>query len=309
MALFKGGRYMKDAYWFTHDCNAKDDTKTTLLIEQLGLEGYGIFWILVEILRDQPNYKYPLILLPSIARKYNTTHEKVKAVVLSYNLFVIENNEFFFSQSLNERMLKLDNKREQARLAGLSSARKRLESRNEIPTDVERTLNGGSTPVQLEQNSIEQNNIIKKNTLLSEINISDVPEKLVIFYKTALSFQKLFIANLKEIDLINTSPEKAKFLEYVTPIRLMIEIDKRTNDEIKQVYNFLKKDLFWKRNILSTSKLRAKFEKLLIESRKESYKLFNDTFTGERDGKCFVNGVPASKDQLTLYLRQHDNSI
>lgn len=32
----------KDAYYFTHDSNAKDDPKCALLIDQLGMEGYGI---------------------------------------------------------------------------------------------------------------------------------------------------------------------------------------------------------------------------------------------------------------------------
>ena len=94
----------KDAYYFSHDSNSKDDPKCVMLIEQLGLEGYGIFWILVETLRDQPGYKYPLALLPAIARKYNSTTQKVETVVKSYNLFQFTDDEFFFSISLKERM-------------------------------------------------------------------------------------------------------------------------------------------------------------------------------------------------------------
>ena len=47
----------KDTYWFRHDSNAKDDYKCMILIEQLGCEGYGIFWILVETLREQKDYR------------------------------------------------------------------------------------------------------------------------------------------------------------------------------------------------------------------------------------------------------------
>lgn len=46
----------KDAYYFTHDSNAKDDPKCALLIDQLGMEGYGIYWMLIEVLRDQPDH-------------------------------------------------------------------------------------------------------------------------------------------------------------------------------------------------------------------------------------------------------------
>lgn len=115
----------KDAYYFSHDSNSKDDPKCVLLIEQLGLEGYGIFWVLIETLREQPNYKYPIILLPAIARRFNTSTEKVKAVVLNYQLFKIENDEFFYSESLNERMLFLEEKRVKRSLAGKAGNEKR----------------------------------------------------------------------------------------------------------------------------------------------------------------------------------------
>jgi hypothetical protein len=72
----------KDAYWFSHDSNAKDDPKSMKLIDQLGLEGYGIYWVLIETLRDQPEYRYPLDMIPILARRYNTSGEKMKAVVV-----------------------------------------------------------------------------------------------------------------------------------------------------------------------------------------------------------------------------------
>lgn len=92
----------KDAYYFPHDSNAKDDEKCIILLEELGPEGYGIFWILVETLRDNPRYRARLKILPAIARRYNTTHEKVRAVVTRYDLFVIEEDEFFL-QSIPHR--------------------------------------------------------------------------------------------------------------------------------------------------------------------------------------------------------------
>ncbi len=53
----------KDAYYFSHDSNAKDDPKCMLLIEELQLEGYGIYWVLIETLREQENFKYPLKMI------------------------------------------------------------------------------------------------------------------------------------------------------------------------------------------------------------------------------------------------------
>jgi len=134
--------HIKDAYYFSHDSNAKDDPKCVMLIEQLGPEGYGIYWILIETLRDQPSYKYPIALIPAIARRYNTTAEKMKTVVGNYGLFEVDENDFF-SLSLIKRMEHFEYKREIARRAGKESAKKRLG--NGRSTDVQQTLNSGST--------------------------------------------------------------------------------------------------------------------------------------------------------------------
>lgn len=130
----------KDAYWFQHDSNAKDDPKCSMLIEQLGLEGYGIYWVLVETLRDQPGYRYPLNMISVIARKYNTTTEKVRVVVGNYGLFVLTEDEFFLSESLCRRMEIWEGTKESKRIAGRKSgAARRLaagvpeEVRSDLP--------------------------------------------------------------------------------------------------------------------------------------------------------------------------------
>lgn len=150
----------KDAYYFPHDSNAKDDPKCVLLIEQLGMEGYGIYWMLIETLRDQREYRYPVALLPALARRYNTTVEKVKAVVCNYSLFIVEEDAIFFSQSLINRMIPLEHKREQARKAGLKSAEKRALI-NRGSTTVERPLNGRST-IRVNKSRVKESIVDKR---------------------------------------------------------------------------------------------------------------------------------------------------
>ncbi|MFV7791327.1 DUF4373 domain-containing protein [Aliarcobacter lanthieri] len=148
----------KETCYFSHDANAKDDFKVMLLIEELGLEGYGIFWVLIETLREQQNYKYPLRLLSVLARKYNTTLAKLEVVVRNYHLFVIEDDCFFYSNSLNRRMQKMQEAIEQRVIAGKISAAKRkqkqieqlkqLEINLSVNDSIERPLNECSTSVQ-----------------------------------------------------------------------------------------------------------------------------------------------------------------
>jgi hypothetical protein len=125
----------KDAYYFPHDSNAKDDPKSIMLIEELGLEGYGIFWVLIETLRDQPEYKAPMSMLPALGRRYNSSGEKFRAVVSRYGLFEVDNNEFFFSKSFGKRMELIDKKRKELSDAGKLGNIIRWQSRGESGGD------------------------------------------------------------------------------------------------------------------------------------------------------------------------------
>ncbi|PRM93664.1 hypothetical protein CJ673_09315 [Aliarcobacter cryaerophilus] len=159
-----------DSCYFSHDANAKDDFKIMLLIEEMGLEGYGIFWVLIETLREQQGYKYPIRLLSVIARKYNTTLAKVEAVVARYQLFVIEDDCFFYSKSLIRRMQPLERAREQRVIAGkISAAKKQIKIENQISQlkidlsasdSIQRPLNECLTVVQ--QSKVKKSKVKKR---------------------------------------------------------------------------------------------------------------------------------------------------
>jgi hypothetical protein len=118
-----------DTYYFSHDSNAKDDPKCVMLIEQLGCEGYGIFWILIETLRSQPDFKYPFNLVGALARRYNTSGEKMTTVIKMYGLFQVE-DDMFFSLRLMRAMEEYNAKKLRYIKAGSSggqaSVKKRL---------------------------------------------------------------------------------------------------------------------------------------------------------------------------------------
>jgi len=111
----------KDSYFFRHDSNAKDDPKISFLIEDLGLEGYGAFWVIIELMRDQSNYKLPLKTIPIIARKYNIEKNKLEKVIKNYDLFVIE-NDLFYSISFLNRMREIDEIRQRNKENGKKGA-------------------------------------------------------------------------------------------------------------------------------------------------------------------------------------------
>jgi len=139
------------AYWFKHDSNAKDDYKCMLLIDQLGLEGYGIYWVLIETLREQEGYRYPMAMLPILAKRYGTSGEKMRAVVASYGLFEVFEDDSFSSPSLLRRMNEFEElvqrKKELCSTAGKRSAESRalrkIGRERQLPAGIP-TPNGGS---------------------------------------------------------------------------------------------------------------------------------------------------------------------
>jgi hypothetical protein len=103
-----------------------------------------------------------------------------------------------------------------------------------------------------------------KKSLLSEIEISDFPEINNDYFEIAKSFQLLFKNNLIEAGTATTLIDKANG-KWIDDVRLMIESDKYTMDDLRAVYLFLQKDAFWKQNILSISKLREKMPQLKLK--------------------------------------------
>lgn len=81
----KDGKYLMaiDAYYFSHDSNAKDDPKCVLLIEQLGLEGYGIYWVLIEMLSSEVDHK----LKVNEIQGFGITPELISDLIKEYKLF------------------------------------------------------------------------------------------------------------------------------------------------------------------------------------------------------------------------------
>ena len=98
----------RDTYYFPHEYNAKDDPKCERLISVMGMEGYGIFWALLETLRAQPGYTYPLANIPIVAHKYYTTPELMRHVIFDFGLFTIVEDKIFFSNGLLNRMQPMD---------------------------------------------------------------------------------------------------------------------------------------------------------------------------------------------------------
>ena len=146
----------KDAYYFPHFSNARHDRKVKRLIKELGVEGYGVFFMLLEVLREQLDYRYPIDDIDLLADEFGTSEQKVRVVICNYKLFILDEENNFFSPKFIEFMQPYLKMKDQRKLAGMASAEKRRQ----------RSLNGRETVV--EQSKVKESKVkeskVNKNT-------------------------------------------------------------------------------------------------------------------------------------------------
>lgn len=110
----------KDAYYFPHFSNARNDRKIKRLRKELHTEGYGIYFMILEVLRDQDGFIYPMSDLDILADDLGTSEQKVRTVICNYDLFLvfeIEGKQHFSSPKFNEYLEPYLQKSQRAREA------------------------------------------------------------------------------------------------------------------------------------------------------------------------------------------------
>lgn len=113
---------MKEAYYFSHDSNARHDPKILSMRTVYGSEGYGWYWIIIEMLREQDDFKIELTkyvwnaLAMQTQCNADAMHSFVEDCINEFKLFSSDGN-YFWSESLNRRMDIRNEKSEKARKA------------------------------------------------------------------------------------------------------------------------------------------------------------------------------------------------
>lgn len=129
----------KDTFYFSHDSNARNDIKIVKLRRALGLEGYAIYFCLIELLREQSNFKLPMESIPDIAFDLHTSEEKVKTVILSFDLFQIDEDNFFSNRLMRSMITYVEKKNK------LSEAGKKGNEKRWLEHNRNKFLSGGDS--------------------------------------------------------------------------------------------------------------------------------------------------------------------
>lgn len=96
----------------------------SLLINE-GFTGYGLYWALLELLRDAPEYKYSADeKLLAYVLHHNDT-EQIRRVVRNFGLFEFDDDGLFFSPWLNDSLGSYDEQKRKLQEAGRKGAARR----------------------------------------------------------------------------------------------------------------------------------------------------------------------------------------
>lgn len=158
---------MKDTFYFRHDCNARQDEKILALRMKLGWEGYGIYWALIERLRECAKYEcvkdYNLI-----AFDLRLSANLVKSIVEDFGLFTFtDDGKRFYSKRLSNDMNvkdELSASRSAAGKKGMNNryqktnkeTEKKQQSNNKVITELQQSNNDDIT-IRREENKGEDN--------------------------------------------------------------------------------------------------------------------------------------------------------
>lgn len=121
--------------YFSHDSNARNSTELLQVRIKFGAEGYGIYFMLLERLRDEEGYM-SIKDYNTIAFDLHVDSSIVKSIIEDFGLFVFtDDGKYFYSEGFSKRMEKKDEvskKRSESGKKG-NEVRYNLQKNNELP--------------------------------------------------------------------------------------------------------------------------------------------------------------------------------
>lgn len=163
-----GVEMAKKAPFFSHDMNARHDPKISAMRGVYGAEGFGWFWMLIELMAESDGYQLDCkskYAFNAYAMQLQCKSEDVKSFVSDcieeFELFVTD-DEYFWSNSLRNRMQYRDTVSEKRKEAANKRWEKNPDNANEQDDDANALDDDASG---LEEDAIAMQNHANKTKL------------------------------------------------------------------------------------------------------------------------------------------------
>ena len=168
---------MKKTY-FNHDSTARNDYRIIKMRSKLGMEAYGIFWSVLEMLFTEEN-KLCVDDYDSLAFGLQCDAKILKQVIEEVDLFVIEDN-CFYSRRLNNQIEEINNKSNKAK----ENANKRWNNATVMQPHSDRNASIVNKSISKVNKSIEERIVDFKKSVQSIEGISDEDKENFFLYWT-----------------------------------------------------------------------------------------------------------------------------
>lgn len=239
-----------------------------MLRVKYGWEGEGKFWALNNRIAESENCEL------NLSKKYN------KASIANDLDFTLESFDEFLEYLENDcdLIIKEDNHitteiiREV--LLGVMEERKR-NKQNYEKRNIQDVTKGKTQPKPVEIEIKHVENIQRKG---KESKVKESRGKLLVpeYLELAELLQKKILKNIPTFKVTDTQTK-----QWSDVVRLMVEQDNYTLEQIKFLIEWCQQDTFWFKNILSMGKLRKQFDRLTGES---SEKAKENSYGKDRPG-------------------------
>lgn len=100
------------AKYFKHDCNARNDDKLTALRIEHGPAGYGVYFMILERLREEENYQGQMTdrYIRALAYDFHAEASLIRTVIQDFGLFEVDEQAgTFHSPRFDEEMQFMEN--------------------------------------------------------------------------------------------------------------------------------------------------------------------------------------------------------
>lgn len=226
----------KEAYYFSHDSNARQDPKILAMMSVYGPEGYGWYWILVEMLREQSDFtldKQGKYTFNAISMQMHCTKDAseqfVNDCINEFELFQTDGIKFW-SDSLLRRMAMKEEISQKRKKAAEKRWSKQEENTNEMQMHSNSNADGMQGKEKKEKKGKKEKEIKEYIHYADRVKMSADEYQKLIEKLGGESVAKDFIERL---DLYKGSTGTNKYKDdYLTILRWHREDEKKQSNNV-----------------------------------------------------------------------------
>jgi hypothetical protein len=96
----------KNSFWFKHDYNARNDEKILELRSEYGVEGYGIYWMLIESMCETSCGGLKASLIGGLSHGFGVAKARLSEIIkfcIEIGLFYDENGTYYSKRLLKHK--------------------------------------------------------------------------------------------------------------------------------------------------------------------------------------------------------------